>query len=92
MSFMPFILDRSPTAKLIRSIDARDSTVEILRQIKEIVLRDIQVLPYGYLEQALRRVEAALMQAKTEEEDELLQVIRMSALRRIQRVHLENRP
>ena len=92
MSLVTFILDRSSTARLLNSIDAWDRSVETLRYLKEIVLRDLQILPCGYLEQTLRRAEVALMQAKTEEEGELLQVIRMRALRRIQRVHLEKRP
>jgi hypothetical protein len=92
MSFTPFIFDRSTTAKLIKSIDARDRPVESLAQLEQVVLHDIQTLPYGYLEQACRRAEAALPRAKTDEERDLLRTIHMSALRRIQRIHTENRP
>jgi hypothetical protein len=92
VSFIPFIMDRSPTAKLIRSIDAKDRRLERLAQLKDVMKHNISALPYGYLEQAFRRAESVSPLAKTAGERDLLQSIQMMALHRIQRIHMENRP
>ena len=92
MLFMPFILDRSLNAKLIKSINASDRSLDALVKLKNIMTHDIKVLPYGYLEQAFRRAEAALPLARSEQEQELLNSIQMMALHRIQRIHMESRP
>ena len=92
MSFMPFIMDRSPTAKLIRSIDAKGRRLDQLAELKDVMTHDIAVLPYGYLEQAFRRAESVLPLAQTNGERDLLQSIQMMALHRIQRIHMESRP
>ncbi|MEN8741460.1 MAG: hypothetical protein ABF308_17020, partial [Phaeobacter gallaeciensis] len=79
-------------AKLIRSIDTNERGVEPLERLKGIMTRNIETLPYGYLDQALRRCEAALPSAKTDAEKDLLKSIRSMALWRIQRMHMESRP
>lgn len=89
MSFMPFILDRSPTAKLIKSIKVGRRRLD---QLKDLMTHDIEALPYGYLEQALRRSEAVMAFAGSEQERDLLNSVQMMALHRIQRIHMENRP
>jgi hypothetical protein len=92
MSFMPFILDRSLNAKLIKSIDAKVRNFDDLGKLKDVMTHDIKVLPYGYLEQAFRRAEAALSFARSQQELDLLNSIQMMALHRIQRIHMESRP
>ena len=92
MSFMPFILDRSPTAKLIKSIDTPDRGVDALEQLKEIMMHDILNMSYGYLDQAQRRASLVIPIAKDDAERDLLETIYMMAFRRIQRIHMESRP
>jgi hypothetical protein len=92
MPFVPFILDRSPTAKLIKSIDSPERNLGQLEQLQQIMTKDILKLPYGYLDQALRRSQTMQPQAKDDAERDLLQSIYMNALRRIQRIHMESRP
>ena len=95
MSFMPLILDRSPTAKLIKSIKSINSLERKrrhLEQLQQIMISDILKLPYGYLEQARRRAQSMLPAAADDTERDLLQSIHMSALRRIHRIHMESRP
>jgi hypothetical protein len=92
VSFMPFILDRSPTAKLIKSINSLERQRRQLEQLQQIMIKDILKLPYGYLEQARRRAQSMLPAAADDAERDLLQSIHMSALRRIQRIHMESRP
>lgn len=92
MTFMPFMFDRSPTAKLIKAIDARVRQSSHLEKLQRILTKDISNIPYGYLEQARRRAAQMLPLAKDEEEKELLQGIYMTAFRRIQRIHMESRP
>jgi hypothetical protein len=89
---IPFMFDRSPTAKLIKSIDSADRLPGQLEQLQTIMKKDILKMPYGYLEQARRRAESILALAKDDVEKDLLQDIYMSALRRIQRTHMESRP
>lgn len=89
MSFMPFILDRLPTAKLIRSIDAKGRRLDQLAELKDVMTHHISALPYGYLEQAFRRAESVLPLAHTDGERDLSQSIQMMALHRIQRIHME---
>ena len=92
MSFMPFILDRSPTAKLVKSIDSADRNADQLEQLQQILMRDIKKIPYGYLDQARRRSQSNLLSAKDDAERDLLHSIYMMSLRRIQRIHMESRP
>ena len=92
MSLIPFSLDRSPTAKLIRSIDSAERSVDKLEHLKYIMVRDIDAMPYGYLEQACHRAGSTCSQARDDTERDLLQSIHMMALRRIQRIHIECRP
>jgi hypothetical protein len=92
MSFMPFILDRSPTAQLIKAIDSSRRELAQLEQLQQIMMRDIVKMPYGYLDQAHRRAELMLPSAKDDIERDLLNSIHMMAFRRIQRIHMENRP
>lgn len=92
MSFMPFILDRSPTAKLIKSIDSAGRELDKLDQLRQIMMRDIMKMPYSYLDQAHRRADSMLVSAKDDTERDLLNSIHMMAFRRIQRIHMENRP
>jgi len=61
MPFVPFILDRSSTAKLIKSIDSPErhlGQLEQLQQLQQIMIKDILKLPYGYLDQARQRAHA----------------------------------
>lgn len=92
MPFVPFILDRSSTAKLIKSIDSPERHLGQLEQLQQIMIKDILKLPYGYLDQARRRAQIMQPKAKDDAERDLLQSIYMSALRRIQRIHMESRP
>ena len=92
VTLIPFILDRSPTAKLIKSIDSADRLPGQLEQLQTIMTKDVLTMPYGYLEQARRRSESMLALTKDGIEKDLLQDIYMSALRRIQRIHMESRP
>ena len=92
MSLMPFILDRSPTARLIKAIDSTDRRLEQLVRLNELMTHDIKALPYGYLDQASRRAESALPGAQNDQERDLLQSIHSMALHRIQRIHMESRP
>jgi len=85
---MPFILDRSPTAKLVKSIDSANRRPDQLEQLQQIMMRDIMKMPYGYLDQALKRAQSMLPSAKNDAERNLLHSIYMMALRRIQRIHV----
>ena len=49
MPFLPFILDRSSTAKLIKSIDAADRSQDKLKALNKIMMNDLQQVPYSYL-------------------------------------------
>ena len=89
---MPIFLDRSCTATLIRSIDSAGRGVDMLEQLRDIMMRDIDTMPYGYLDQACHRAELMRPHARDDTERKLLQEIHMMALRRIQRIHMENRP
>lgn len=93
MTFMPFMFDRSSTAKLIKAIDSPARQSAQLKQLRKVMTADIYNLPYGYLDQARRR--AALMlplAGGDEKEKDLLNDIYMTAFRRIQRIHMESRP
>ena len=92
VTLIPFIFDRSPTAKLIKSIDSADRLPGQLEQLQAIMTKDILKMPYGYLEQARRRAESMLTLAKDDVNKDLLLNIHTSALRRIQRIHIESRP
>ncbi len=92
MTFMPFILDRSPIAKLVRSIDAKNRSLELLDQLEQLMVHQITTMSYGQLEQAYQRADTALTLVRSDRERELLQSIKAMALRRIQRIHMENRP
>ena len=92
VTFIPFMFDHSPTAKLIKSIDSANRLPGQLEQLQTIMTKDVLTMPYGYLEQARRRAESMLALAKDDAEKDLLQGIYMSALRRIQRIHIESRP
>ena len=92
MSLMPVFLDRSRTAKLIRSIDSAERSIDKLEQLKDIMMRDIEAMSYGYLEHACHRAERIRPQARDDTERDLLQSIHMMALQRIQRIHMECRP
>jgi len=92
MRFLPFVLDRSPTAKLIKCIDSPNRHTDQLEQLRDIMMRDLLKMPYGHLDQACRRAHSTLPQARDETERELLNSIYMIALTRIQRIHIENRP
>lgn len=59
MTFMPFMFDRSSTAKLIKAIDSPARQLAQLEQLRKIITADIYNSPCGYLDQARRR--AALM-------------------------------
>ena len=92
MTLMTLIFDRSPVAKLIRCIDSPKRLPEQLEQLRAIMASDVQTLHYDHLEAACRRAEAALQHARDDLEKEALHDIYTSALRRIQRIHLESRP
>ena len=92
MTFMPFILDRSPIAKLVRSIDAKNRSLDLLDQLEQLMVHQITTMSYGQLEQAYQRADTALTLVRSDRERELLQSIKAMALRRIQRIHMENRP
>ena len=92
MPLMPFFLDRSPTAKLIKAIDSPAREPNELEQLHSIMTKDIYKVPYGYLDQAWRRSALMLPIAKDDSERQVLHSIYMSAYRRIQRIHIESRP
>ena len=92
MTFMPFILDRSPIAKLVRSIDAKNGSLDLLDQLEQLMVHQITTMSYGQLEQAYQRADTALTLVRSDRERELLQSIKAMALRRIQRIHIESRP
>jgi hypothetical protein len=92
MPFMPFFLDQSPTAKLIKAIDSPAREPDQLQQLHSIMSKDIYKVPYGYLDQARRRSALMLPITGDEEERRFLHSIYMSAYRRIQRIHIESRP
>lgn len=92
MPFLPFILDRSSTAKLIKSIDAPDRSQDKLKALNKIMMNDLQKVPYSYLDQMCRRAELVLPLVKDDVEREVLNSFYMTAFRRIQRIHMESRP
>jgi hypothetical protein len=92
MTFIPFIFDRSPTAKLIKAIDSPVRQPGQMEELQQRMTKDIIKMPYGYLDQARRRAAIMLPRAKDDIEKDLLQDIYMSAFRRIQRIHIESRP
>jgi hypothetical protein len=92
MPLLPFFLDRSPTAKLVKAINSPTRGRDQLEQLHSIMTKDICKVPYGYLDQAWRRSALMLRIAKDEEEKQILHSIYMSAYRRIQRIHMESRP
>ena len=89
---MLFIFDRSPVARLIKTIDSGDRTIEKLRQLVDIMVRDIDKMPYSHLSEANRRAVNVLPVIKDEIERDLLNSIYRMAFRRIQRIHIETRP
>ena len=89
---MLFIFDKSPTAKLIKTIDTGGRTVEKLRQLADIMIRDTDIMPYDYLNQAYCRALHVLPMVNDDVERDLLNSIYIIALWRIQRIHIENRP
>lgn len=92
MTFMPFMFDRSSTAKLIKAIVSPARQPAQLEQLRKVMTADIYNLPYGYLDQARRRAALMLPLAQDEKEKDLLNDIYMTAFRRIQRIHMESRP
>ena len=46
---MLFIFDRSPVARLIKTIDSGDRTIEKLRQLVDIMVCDIDKMPYNHM-------------------------------------------
>ena len=92
MPLLPFFLDRSPTAKLIKAIGSPARGRDQLEQLHSIMTTDIYKVPYGYLDQAWRRSALMLPIAKDDEERQVLHSIYMTAYRRIQRIHIESRP
>lgn len=68
MPLLPFFLDRSPTAKLIKAIDSPARERDQLEQLDSIMITDIYKVPYGYLDQAWRR--SALMLPIAGDDDE----------------------
>lgn len=46
---MLFIFDRSPVARLIKTIDSGNRTVEKLRQLVDMMVRDIDKMSYSHL-------------------------------------------
>ena len=89
---MLFIFDRSSVARLIKTIDSGDRTVEKLRQLVDIMARDIDKMSYSHLSEANRRVVNVLPLANDAVERDLLNSIYRMASRRIQRIHIETRP
>ena len=89
---MLFIFDRSPVARLIKTIDSGNRTIEKLRQLVDIMVRDIDKMPYSYLSEANRRAVNVLPVVKDAVERDLLNSIYRMAFRRIQRIHIETRP
>ena len=89
---MLFIFDRSSVARLIKTIDSGDRTVEKLRQLVDIMVRDIDKMSYSHLSEANRRVVDVLPVANDEVERDLLNSIYRMASQRIQRIHIETRP
>lgn len=92
MPLLPFFLDRSPTAKLIKSIDSPARGRDQLEQLHSIMTTNIYKVPYGYLDQARRRSAIMLPITGDEKEKRILHSIYMSSHRRIQRIHIESRP
>jgi len=92
MPLMPFIFDRSPTAKLVKAIDSPVRQPDQLKQLQRIMTEDIYKVPYGYLDQARRRSALMLPITKDEDERRILNDIYMTAFRRIQRIRIESRP
>jgi hypothetical protein len=92
MSYIPFFLDQSLLASLIKSISKKTRDMNKLKQLREMMMSDITHMPYRYLEQAQRRAEVSLALATDESEREHLSAIHAMAFRRIQRIHMENRP
>lgn len=92
MTILPFFLDRSRLAKLIRSIGRPDCSSTELEELVDIMRRTREQMPYGYLDQILRRSEGALAEVHRQADREMLDELKRSSLWRMQRIHLESRP
>ena len=92
MTVFPFFLDRSRTAKLIRSIGQPDCSSDDLQELVGIMRRTREQMPYGYLDQILRRSKGALTEVHDQADREMLDELKRSSLWRIQRIHIESRP
>ena len=68
MLFLPFFLDRSPTAKLLKAFNLPNQGRDQLEQLQCIMKTDMYKVPYGYLDQARRRSAIMLPIAGDEEE------------------------
>ena len=88
----PFFLDRSPTAKLIRTIGQSNSEVSNLDKLLTLMRNSSDQLPYGYLDRILRHAERAQAGICNQANWERLEELKRSALWRMQRIHLANRP
>ena len=90
--YSPFIVDASPIACLIRAIDGTKRSLQKLLELQSLMTKDIDQMPYHYLEQCLRRTERTLQSTTDEKERDALDAIHRMALWRIQRIHIEARP
>lgn len=88
----PFFLDRSLTAKLIRTIRQSNCEVSDLDNLLTLMRHSSDQLPYRALDQILRRAERAQSGNCNQANWERLEKLKRSALWRMQRIHLESLP
>ena len=92
MTMFPFFLDRSPTAKLIRTIGQPDCEASNLDALLTLMRHASDKLSYSASEQILRRAKRAQPHVCNQSNLQKLEELKRLALWRIQRVHLESRP
>lgn len=86
---VPFFFDRSPIARSIRLIGSAKCKDSDLAELLATCRANIDAVPYGYLDQILKRTDQALRSAQTQQRLMLLQELNRSALWKIQRVSIE---
>lgn len=92
MTTFPFFLDRSPTARLIRTIGQPECKANHLDELLTFLRHSYGQLSYGAADQILRRAKRAQTDVRHQSHLEKLEELKRISLWRIQRIHLESGP
>ena len=90
MSFIPFFLDYTAAARLIRKIRPGQNDVGALEALADVLRKDINNIGYVYLSEIWNRTEKALPAANEAQEVELLNELLRASRWQVQRLHLSD--